>query len=428
MLGAYTGEPRKMIDECYKQAIKILKECTSDIGFKASALPGGYREVWGRDSMITLLGAISSGDPTLKDAALASINTLKQHQTSLGLIPNNVDVENSEPQYRAYMDGTLWYIIGSYLYYQATQDKIFLGNTAKSLSRALNWLAHQDVDNSGLVSTQEASNWMDLFPIRGKVLYDNALYFGALRAGERMARDLGDEEAAKLFSERAEMVRISIQYIFWIHESQSKFREKLHELTALEGKIKNSRYLEDELIRVMRTCSGLGWRPYLLAFYGFREYGDWFDSLGNMLAILFDAATKEQSDMILDFAGQVGISEPYPIKAVYPPIFPGEKEWRDYFKIGNLNLPHHYHNGGIWPFVGGFYVAALTKAGYIHKAQKALEALAKANHIGKKYEWEFNEWLHGVTGNPMGYEKQAWSAGMYIFAYNCVKNRRVNLL
>ena len=64
----------------------------------------------------------------------------------------------------------------------------------------------------------------------------------------------------------------------------------------------------------------------------------------------------------------------------------------------------------------------------MREAKSALEQLAMANYKGKKYEWEFNEWLHGATGNPMGYEKQAWSASMYIFAYNCVKSRRVNLL
>jgi len=417
-----------MIDEAYAQAIRILGECVSDIGFKASALPGGYNEIWGRDSMITLLGAVASNDPTLITAARASLDTLRQYQTNLGLIPNNVDVENNEPQYRAYMDGTLWYIIGSYYYFKKTNDRDFLQKSAPSLARAVRWLAHQDVDNSGLISTQEASNWMDLFPVRGKVLYDNALYYGALRAGRYIAHALADADAEAAFCTRAEMVWHSIHYIFWIHESQSKLRENLAELAALEGKIKNARYLEDELIRIAQTCSSLGWRPYFLAFYGFREYGDWFDSLGNMLTILFDAATKDQTDIILDFAGQVGISQPYPIKAVYPPIYPGEKEWREYFKMGNQNLPHHYHNGGIWPFAGGFYVATLIKAGRIDTAQKALHSLASANYAGKNGDWEFNEWLHGVTGNPMGYEKQAWSAAMYIFAYHCVKDGKVDFI
>jgi len=255
-----------MIETAYAQAIGILQECVSDMGFTASALPGGYNEIWGRDSMITLLGAVASGDSTLITAARASLDTLRQHQTDLGLIPNNVDVENSEPQYRAYMDGTLWYIIGSYYYFKKTQDRDFLEKSASSISRAVRWIAHQDVDNSGLVSTQEASNWMDLFPVRGKTLYDNTLYYGALRAGIYIAHALGDADAEAAFSKRVETLRHSIHYIFWIHESQGKLREKLSELTALEGTIKNNRYLEDELIRVTQVSSGLGWRPYFIFF------------------------------------------------------------------------------------------------------------------------------------------------------------------
>ena len=43
------------------------------------------------------------------------------------------------------------------------------------------------------------------------------------------------------------------------------------------------------------------------------------------------------------------------------PLQPGDKDWRDYYRVRNLNLPHHYHNGGAWPFIGGFYVAVIRK-------------------------------------------------------------------
>ena len=416
-----------MIDEAYSQAIKILKECVSDMGFMASALEGGYHEVWGRDSMITLLGAVSSADTDLLRASRASLDTLGKHQTELGLIPNNIDVENNEPQYRAYMDGTLWYILGAYAYFKATNDIKFIREHKETIDKALSWISHQDVDNFGLVSTQEAANWMDLFSVRGKTLYDNALYYAVLRAREAIAKILRNEKDVKIFAARAKLTRVSFHHIFWIYESQAKLTQRISELAKIEKKIKNIRYLEDELIRIMKTCSNLGWRPYFLAFYGFREYGEWFDSFGNMLAILFGIASKEQTKTILDFVGQVGVSEPHPIKAVYPPIYPGEVEWRDYFKIGNLNLPYQYHNGGIWPFIGGFHVLALVRARRMGEAKAALERLALANYKGKKYEWEFNEWLHGATGNPMGHEKQAWSAAMYICAYNSVRSKKVNL-
>ncbi len=90
----------------------------------------------------------------------------------------------------------------------------------------------------------------------------------------------------------------------------------------------------------------------------------------------------------------------------------------------SLNLPDQYHNGGIWPWVGGLYVAALTRAGRLDKAGECLAKLAQANQLGRQNEWEFNEWLHGVSGEPRGSADQCWSAGMYIYAYTCVKQGR----
>lgn len=415
-----------MIDEAYGQAIQILRECVSKIGFKASALDSGYNEVWGRDSMITLLGAVLTKEPDLIQAAQASLDTLSKYQTELGLIPNNVDVKNNEPQYRAYMDGTIWYVIGVYFYFKQTDDSEFLRRHAAGVKKALNWLLYQDVDNSGLISTQEAGDWMDLFPVRGKVLYDNALYYGALRGGEIIAVKLGEPELAESYGSRAVKVQTKIFSIFWMDKAHDNIAEKLTELCKT---VKNIRMREDEIIQMTQGCvSNMVWRPYFLAFIGFRQCGDWFDTLGNMLAILFGIPNPEQEKSILDYSAQAAIEAPYPAKAIYPPIYPGDREWRDYFRGGNLNYPNQYHNGGIWPFIGGFYTTALVKAGRMSEARQTLENLAKANYIGKNFEWEFNEWLHGSTGNPMGKEKQAWSAAMYIFAYNCVKRGKVDLI
>jgi glycogen debranching enzyme len=87
-----------------------------------------------------------------------------------------------------------------------------------------------------------------------------------------------------------------------------------------------------------------------------------------------------------------------------------------------LNVPHHYHNGGIWPFIGGFYVAALVHAGRMTDAAAALDRLAALNLAG-----DFNEWHHGETAEPMGVKDQAWSAGMFLFAKECVAQGRVLL-
>jgi hypothetical protein len=241
-----------------------------------------------------------------------------------------------------------------------------------------------------------------------------------------MAAKLDEPSLAKAYAARAANVKTKILCTFWMDKAHENIAEKLAEFCK---SIKNIRMREDEVIQMTQVCAhNMVSRPYFLAFIGFRQCGDWFDTLGNMLAILFEIPSPEQTKSILDYSSQAAISSPYPAKAIYPTIYPGDREWRDYFRNGNLNLPNQYHNGGIWPFIGGFYTAALVKAGRMSEAQNALESLAKANYIGKSFEWEFNEWLHGQTGHPMGKEKQAWSVAMYIFAYHAVKNGSADLL
>ena len=39
----------------------------------------------------------------------------------------------------------------------------------------------------------------------------------------------------------------------------------------------------------------------------------------------------------------------------------------------------------------------------------------------------FNEWMHGVSGHPMGYDLQGWSAAMYLYAESAVQTGKLAL-
>jgi hypothetical protein len=175
---------------------------------------------------------------------------------------------------------------------------------------------------------------------------------------------------------------------------------------------------------VQLTSAHLWSRPYYLPWIGFRDYGDWCDVFGNSLAILAGIPNEVRRDRILEYFDQVGVARPYPSKALHPPIREGDKDWRDYYRQGGLSLPHQYQNGGIWPFVGAFHVAALVHTGRESDAAALLEHLAHGVQRGRE-PWEFNEWLHGVTGAPMGIARQAWSAAMYLFAHRAVETGTV---
>src|SRR5436853_235630 len=51
------------------------------------------------------------------------------------------------------------------------------------------------------------------------------------------------------------------------------------------------------------------------------------------------------------------------------------------------NPPWAYHNGGIWPFIGGYYVMALVKMGRTDEARAVMERLVEANAQAENGRW-----------------------------------------
>lgn len=365
----------------------------------------GHQQIWARDSMISLLGARLISDDRIQAALDASLSILKCHQSPAGEIPNNVDWEVGRPNFRAYADAGLWWIIGSSL----------LAPDPDTVRIILKWYECQDVDHSGLIQMQESADWQDLFCTRGKGLYLNCLYVIALHAAARVVASL-DLAESKRYSERAAYVAEQINRWFWYRGDGDMLRHIAHTFSTESKQDRDSlgrkrwipekQYLVDE--------------QYYLPFLGFRAAGEWFDSLGNLMAILSGVANRQQSEIILDFIARHSL-DTWPLRSLTPAVRPGDADWRDYY--GMLNLPYHYHNGGVWPFIGGFYVAALVKAGRRDAAEAVLQNLAALNQQGG-----FNEWHHGQTGLAMGVRDQAWSAGMFVFGFDCVRAGKMELV
>jgi len=350
--------------------------------------------------MIASLGARFVPDDRIQNALRASLALLKDHRAG-GAIPNNVECAALRPNFRAYADGGLWWIIGSTL----------LAPDPVVVREVLRWYEHQDVDQSGLLSMQESSDWQDLFCTRGKGLYLNCLYVLALRcAAELFGREEGDE-----FRRRAALVADRVNAYFWYAGDRNMLRHISHTFSTdglpQQDSLGRPRWVPEKRYLINER--------YYLPYLGFRSVGEWFDSFGNLLAILSGVADKQRTAIILDFISSHSL-DIWPLRSLTPVVLPGDPDWRDYYNT--LNSPYHYHNGGVWPFLGGFYVAALVKAGQSVAATIALRTLAQLNRHG-----QFNEWHHGETGQPMGVQNQAWSAGMHLFASECVKLGRVAL-
>ena len=422
---------REFVAEGRAHAEQLLLANGGDLGLLGSNQ--AYQQVWARDSMICSLGLLLCKNSTGKSIHSRSLATLQRFQTALGKIPHNVGLTNvADPALIAHggqlhvegkegqaiedtihsgcVDGNLWYIIGHYYNYMVCPDKQVLKDAWQSLEAALLWLRYQDSNECGLLEVHEAMDWADLFANRYNVLFDNVLYYAAWKCMGELAWELGKPHEDYL--RNAEDVRHKINVLLWIGAEEPIDWDW----------VSNNR--KEWLYPLKRVVTELVERPFYLPYMGFREYADRFDTLANLLAIIFGVADQVKADKILNYIHGCGLNEPYPVQVLYPVIHPGEKDWREYYRVRNLNQPHHYHNGGAWPFVGGFYVAALVQAGRLEEAERQLEKLALMNYQGKSNTWEFNEWFHGLSGRPMGYGGQSWSTAMYIFACDAVENGR----
>ena len=103
--------------------------------------------------------------------------------------------------------------------------------------------------------------------------------------------------------------------------------------------------------------------------------------------------------------------------ALFDPIKKEDRLWRSYMNNKRQNKPNQYHNGGIWPFASCFWAMALAESGRRKEALVELERIAGFNKINN---WQFNEWLHGLSGKPRGVKKQSWNAGVYLLAWQSI--------
>ncbi len=399
-----------------EKAIASLKRCITPMGFSACSIPDNetgegvdqnYHSVWGRDGSITVLGSLSVDDEEIRVCQRATLKTLLDYTSKNGQVPANVHIPTLTPDFSgvggiAAIDSPLWLIIALHAYIEKTRDIAFLREYKGTIERIMFWLDAHDSNLDGLLEIPESSDWMDLFNRSYNVLVDEVLWCRTNHCYGRLMDFLGDTETASQRLLHSEQVKRAISKRFWPKVSQQGDDEPFA-FSQVQRQIGDARYLIAQV-----TPFGFDWRC---------------DIFGNTLAFLFNVIDVEHAQTAFRFMWGVGANEPFPVQNLYPVINPGDPDWREYYTVNLLNLPNHYHNGGIWPFVGGHWVRFIQRLGLRDIAKAELVKLASLNKQGIGQEWEFNEWCHGVTGRPMGKAFQAWSASEFINSYDAVFNR-----
>lgn len=343
----------------------------------------GYPEPYTRDLLLSLFGIGVSGNDVLLESMRSVLETLADNQSPRGHIPSLVH----DPDDRGASDTTPLFLLAAGIFRKLTGEPDFLEG---AVSKALRWMDYQSPSDQHLVAQQPTSDWRDEQWVLGYGLFVNTLVYSYLRL-------LG-------YYKRAESLRKEMEHFT---------------ITAAV----QHRHVHEGLVVKHKPYYAL-WSYKILS-------SERFDLLGNSLAILSGIASSERTAAMVSWIeeecaslqqkGELALQLP---PNFFPYIRPEDRDWRE--RYGILNRPGEYHNGGVWPFICGFYIAALVAAREYELAEEKLLELTRIVRLSAsgKVRFGFNEWLNAQNGEPKGQDWQSWSAALYLYAAKCVEERR----
>jgi predicted glycogen debranching enzyme len=209
------------------------KTVTRASGDEARSVIAGYHWFtdWGRDTMISLEG-LTLVTGRFADARYI-LGTFARYVKD-GLIPNMFPEGKAAGLYHT-ADATLWFFHAIDRYLSYSPDRAFLRHILPTL---LSIAEHHaggtrfgiGVDSRDGLLRQGTPDlpltWMDakvgdlvVTPRRGKAVEINALYYNALRLLAAWLTEEGEDGAAKIYTERADLLRASFNARFWCEET-----------------------------------------------------------------------------------------------------------------------------------------------------------------------------------------------------------------
>jgi hypothetical protein len=371
-------------DLFYQKAIDLLKKCSTNHGFLASAQSiSNYKRVWARDGVICGLAALASGDAQLIDTFKKTLETLAQHQHSCGTIPSNVAYvqDAAEVSYGGLagrVDAVSWYIIGHCQYAYATNNAAWIDLYKTSIEQCFDLLQAWEFNNKHLVYVPLSGNWADEYITEGYVLYDQLLRLWALRAYHHFV-------PSDTLSQKISEVIKAIEANFFQNNQQEKFHPRAYEAHHFEGFL-----------------------PCCFTPAGYKKP---FDAFAQALALMLGIVGEDvQNQMVSHFSNHIQNQPLGLVPAFWPPIFPTDSDWlllENNCKYEFRNHPYEFHNGGSWPMVNGFVGYALNSCQASNLAQVLLEKINLAN---AQEQFAFYENFNSQTSAPNGVPDCAWSA------------------
>jgi len=372
------------IKEAKKAAIKVLLHNAHGSYHGLPRTAGrGYPEPYTRDLMFSIFGIGVSENQKLIESMRKVLETLSANQTDHGHIPSLVH----DKEDRGSSDTTPLFLLCAGIFRRITGEHDFLQNAVR---KALTWMEYQSPTDRYMVAQQPTSDWRDEQWVIGYGLYVNTIVYSCLRLlGQHGRADMMCREMRKF---------------------------------TITGGVQ-PRHVREGLV--------IKHKPYY-ALWSYKIHNsERFDLLGNSLAILSGIASPSRAEKMISWIEEEcrNMKKRVELACDLPPNFfpfikPEDTDWR--LRYATYNKPGEYHNGGIWPFICGFYVAALVAAKRYTLAREKLMVLTRLikKSSSGSLEFGFNEWIKAQNGKAMGQDWQTWNAALYLYAAKCVEEKR----
>ncbi len=337
---------------------------------------------WGRDTMIALPGVLIARG--LLDEARQVIQGFLDHLNQ-GLIPNRFPDRGEQPEYNT-ADGTLWMFQAVYAYEQAGGDAAFFYPAAKEIigwhERGTHHRIGVDPADGLLAAGGPGSQltWMDAMvgdwvvtPRDGKPVEINALWYNALKLMEKFARQASDSAAP--YTRAARRVKQSFAKAFWNPQ-----RNCLYDRIGADG--------PDPTLRPNQIFA---------------------------VSLPFPLLDKKQQQAVVKTVEQ-HLLTPVGLRT----LAPGEEGYRPRYEGDPWRRDGAYHQGTVWPWLLGAFVAACLNA--FGRSKKNLDSCRR---LVRGMESELERGCLGSIAEicdadpphrPAGTAAQAWSVAGLITA------------
>jgi hypothetical protein len=372
----------------YDKAVSLLHALSGQHGIRASlSTTANYEAVFTRDAVMAGVAGLLAGDDEIAAGLVRTLSHLRELQGAEGQIASNYLVRPGGPPRVSFgtlaprIDSTTWYLLGvAFAARAGVLDPSSFRESVRSVVRLLDAIEY---NGRHLIYVPAGGNWADEYIYDGYILYDQVLRAWALRL-------LGTTYDEAAWRDKAAEIEVTIEERYWPRGEPD--------------------------------------RRYPLAAVSPTQVRDIFDLAACSLLAVSGMAAR-LTGVALDWIDERFLARAELPPAFHPVIDEGHADWpalRRYHLHDFRNRPHEYHNGGIWPIWLGWLALGLARAGRSAQLDQ-LRMLVDAR-VASLMDFAFDEYLHGVTGEPGGVTEMAYSATGLIFVKLAGSERQARLL